>query len=225
MLLGWLMPNCVFFRRDPPQGKRGLSAGRGFTVIELIVVVAAVVTVTSLALPIYRATVEKRQVTSGAEQIKSFLSMAQLLAVKRNKFVNVSYRVNPRYDASDPEDYKWCLGMVEHDTADGALNNGSCDCNRGSESECRVGAAQHVYLSSSLPYQDLLLQDSMDDGVSLVYEPIRGGMAGFSGAANIQLLSDHGSYALNVDIAPTGRITVCSDTSRAELKVPGVEGC
>ena len=84
------MPSPALKGRDPQQGKKGFSTNKGFTVIELMISIAVLAIITSLALPSYRAIIEKRQVTSGAEQLTAFLSAAQMEAVKRNQPVAIA---------------------------------------------------------------------------------------------------------------------------------------
>ncbi|MCH8227528.1 MAG: prepilin-type N-terminal cleavage/methylation domain-containing protein, partial [Proteobacteria bacterium] len=72
-------------RRDPHRKGKGIPASDGFTVIELMLVLVVVGSIVALALPSYSTVLEKRQVTSGAEQLSAFLSTAQLEAVKRNE--------------------------------------------------------------------------------------------------------------------------------------------
>ena len=67
------MPSQAQTRRDPQKGKKGFSTNKGFTVIELMIGIAVVAIIASLALPSYRAIIEKRQVTSAAEQLTAFL--------------------------------------------------------------------------------------------------------------------------------------------------------
>ena len=79
------MPIRAQTRRDPQKGKNGFSAVKGFTLIELMIALGIIAIITSLALPSYRTIIEKRQVTSGAEQLAAFLSSAQMESVKRSR--------------------------------------------------------------------------------------------------------------------------------------------
>ena len=78
------MPTKAQTRRDPQKGKKGFSANKGFTLIELMIGLAVLAIIASLALPSYRSIIEKRQVTSGAEQFAAFFSTVKGQAVKRN---------------------------------------------------------------------------------------------------------------------------------------------
>ena len=55
------MPSRALSRRDPQNGKNGFSIARGFTVIEMMIALAVLAIITSLALPSYRALLEKRE--------------------------------------------------------------------------------------------------------------------------------------------------------------------
>jgi prepilin-type N-terminal cleavage/methylation domain-containing protein len=217
------MPRHALSRRDPQNGKNGFSRTNGFTVIELMIALGIIAIITTLALPSYRMIIEKRQVTRAAEEIKSFLTAAQLEAVKRNEYVAVSFR-------GDAE--AWCLGMTAVPaSANPAGADYSCDCSvdlvetPDSDAICTVDGAVRIYQSSTLSYDEVLVDGSIVDGETFVFDAIRG-FAAFPGdTINFQLLSDDGNYALNVNTTATGRVNVCSDTTRASKKVPGYDPC
>jgi len=63
---------------------------------------------------------------------------------------------------------------------------------------------------------------------AFVFDPVRGMMVDFTDVATFQLLSQpDNTYALNVQIGPTGRVSICSDTGRAAdgRQVPGYDPC
>lgn len=220
------MPSCALSRRDPPNGKNGFSTSKGFTIIEFMVALGVLAIITSLALPSYRALFEKRQVTSAAEQLGAFLSSAQLESVKRNQRVAVSYAF------SDLDE--WCLGMVSgqdscvcsYDPGTGAVDEANT---------CEVDGSERVFIPSNLKIttdnasrKGSLAAIAGDEDSAFVFDPIRGMMEDFTDGAIFQLLSQPDNlYALNVQIVPTGRVTICSDTSRAAdgREVPGYEPC
>jgi type IV fimbrial biogenesis protein FimT len=218
------MPSRALSRRDPPNGKNGFSIARGFTVIEMMIALAVLAIITSLALPSYRAILEKRQVTSGAQQIAAFLSAAQLEAVKRNERVAVSY------DFTDKGD--WCIGMV--------VDADSCVCSYDPDlgdvdgsNTCVVDDSPRVFIPSNLK---ITMDNTESKGAlaaiagdaAFVFDPIRGMMEDFSDGATFQFLSrPENLYALNVRIGPTGRVSICSDTTRSAdgKQVSGYKPC
>lgn len=212
ILLGTDMITSELFRRDPRRGKKefsALEANRGFTVVELMVVVGVIAIVASLALPSYRTLIEKRQVTSGAQQIGAFLSAAQLEAVKRNEIVAVHYEFTEEGD--------WCIGAV--------LGAEDCICSDDPDvSTCEIDGGERVMVPANLNYEEALV--GMDGDGVFVIDPVRGMMVDFTDGPTFWLLSTpEASYALNITMNPTGRVSICSDPSRADNAVPGFDEC
>jgi len=215
-------------RRDPQKGKKEFSTHKGFTVIELMIAVAVVAIIASLALPSYRTLIEKRHVTSSAQQVAAFLSSAKMEAVKHNQ--------NVRLSSNDTAD-TWCLGFASY--AANADPGDACDCteidpmaldacvienldNSGQQLRVLNGAAlgTKVKLSGIVP-------DNTDDVVSI--DPLRG-MVTVNNVVvkwplEVRLASGEDTYALNVRVSPTGRVTMCSDMDRTDLAVPGYDDC
>lgn len=210
------MPSNALTRRDPPLGKNGFSNVQGFTLIELLVVLAVVAIITTLALPSYRAIMEKRQVTSGAQQLAAFVSSAQLEAVKRNQ------RVAVRYDFTDSGD--WCLGIVNEDSAGWDADDG-CTCSADPDvNTCTLDDADRVMVPDNLNYNEALETIVGQDDSFYVIDPVRGMMEDFTDVVSFEFVSKpEQSYALNVEVAPTGRVRICSDSG--DQKVPGFDEC
>ncbi|MBT8060916.1 MAG: GspH/FimT family pseudopilin [Gammaproteobacteria bacterium] len=210
------MPNPALDRREPQQGKNGFSNDKGFTVIELMIAIAVLAIVTSLALPSYRTIIEKRQVTSGAEQIKAFMSAAQLESVRRNQPVSVNYEWNGG---------SWCMGMR---TAE-AVADADCDCTISDPTNndaCAIDGALRVVNYGDVTYPEALQSSSSLGGAddNLVFDPVRGLILNAE-TANMELISDDATYALDVQVLPTGRMNVCNDTVAASSSVPRFESC
>jgi len=213
------MPSCALSRRDPPNGKNGFSKPLGFSIIELLIGVAVLAIVASLALPSYRAIIEKRKVTSAAEQAMAFLSSAQMESVKRNQIVAVNFAT---YTVGGTE--LWCLGMIAGDD-----ESVDCDCTQANS--CSVDGAERTFHSSSLGYPGWA--SSIDSEATefggedniVLFDPVRGLRLGLE-VADLKLISpDQSMYALNIGLSPTGRVKICSDASRGSKMVPGYEEC
>jgi prepilin-type N-terminal cleavage/methylation domain-containing protein len=230
-------------RRDPQKGKKEFSTHRGFTLIELMVVIAIVAIITSFALPSYRTLLEKRQVTSGAHQISAFLSSAKMEAVKRNEKVAISTFV----DANE-----WCMGYVAYD-ANEVDDDAACDCKLTiptAAGACAVddfGDGTMVLRvlrntqPDNWPSPDLVNKpDHLNKPVEItsidlgggdnvvIFDPIRGMLVADDTVAmplEMKMLSKQEAYGLNVQLTVTGRVTVCSDTSTAVYPVPGYDEC
>ena len=210
------MPSHALTRRDPPQGKNGFSNIQGFTLIELMVVLAVVAIITTLALPSYRAIIEKRQVTSGAQQLAAFVSSAQLEAVKRNQ------RVAVRYDFTDSGN--WCLGIVNEEAA-GWNDLSGCTCSADHDTNtCTLDDADRVMVPDNLSYNEAFEAIVGQEDSFYVIDPVRGMMEDFTDVVSFEFVSKpENTYALNVEVAPTGRVRICSDSG--DQKVPGFDEC
>lgn len=200
-------------RRDPQKGENGFSKLKGFTLIELMLVIAVVAIITSFALPSYRTLMEKRQVTSGAEQLGAFLSVVQLEAVKRNQFVGVKY--------SRTDSDSWCVGMVV--VADPSTNT-PCDCTAAvsAADACKIDGQLRVFTGANLNFPGVLNGTSGDG--AFVFDPVRGLMVDHTDNAVLELLSEDATFALNVQVSATGRVKICNDVSAA-TNVPGFKPC
>jgi len=198
--------------------KDGPFNGKGLTLVELLVTVAVVAIITTLALPSYRALIEKRYVTSGAQQLAAFVSSAQLEAVKRNENVALDYFHNGDADAP-----AWCVG-VEAVGVSRNLNPADCDCSV-NPSECTLDGVTPRYLAQDSFERGDTLVAVVGDG-DFVIDRVRGLMAEVDDEVTFQFLSQPGHlYALNVVVGPTGRVRICSDSDRAERPVPGFSPC
>jgi prepilin-type N-terminal cleavage/methylation domain-containing protein len=218
-------------RRDSQKGKKDFSRHQGFTIIELMVVIAIVAVITAFALPSYRTLIEKRQVTSGAEQISAFLSAAQMEAIKRNEQIAI-WR-----DLAEE-----CMGFYSYDPAN---PRNDCDCTLNdpdATDACAIdelgdGAmGLHVLNKSQLnsnsnplnkPFQITAINLGGGDEL-VIFDPVRGMLVPDDRVLmplEVKLLSKHETYALNVQLAATGRVTVCSDMTVADIKVPSYDEC
>jgi type IV fimbrial biogenesis protein FimT len=85
---------------------------RGFTVIELMIVVAIAAILASLAAPSFRSLLDRQRVRSAAANLSADIQYARSEAVRKNAPVTVSFSAD-----SSP----WCYGIASDSTA--------CDCN------------------------------------------------------------------------------------------------
>lgn len=209
------MTNRALVRRDPQKGKKGFSKTRGFTLIELMVVVAVMAIIASLALPSYRTIIEKRAVVSGANQVKAFITQAQMTSIKRNEFVAVNFE-----SWTNSGETSWCVGVASSENSDV-----SCNCR--TESSCLIDGEEKVINSSDLNRPNILsdvIEVNGDDN-NLVFDPIRGLVLG-NETLQVQLVSpDQNTYALNVDVGVTGRVSICTDSLRSNYDAPGFRPC
>ncbi len=202
-------------------------ANRGFTIIELMIVVVIVAIGVALAVPTYQNIVQKRQVTSAAEQIAAFLALAQGEAVKRNEVVVVSV------ERDNSDGAVWCVGAMIK-TAD----DDHCDCESTSASDDNfcdfitdgVGAPQ---LINQVGFQSFTMSGSAVGGTAsndfnFNFDPIRGIKVLDNGSAdgnlhNVTLISSNTNHSLRVGVSVTGRVRMCNPVSTKA--VPGFKPC
>lgn len=192
-----------------PRGQSlNLTRHRGFSLIELLMSVLLIAISAALAIPSYRDMVEKRQVTHGAEQLASFINLAQGAAMKSNEVITVSWS---RTDSDD-----WCVGAVSGDSA--------CNCtvtDTESDSFCKIGTQAFVIDNTSSKDRDIL--HSIDGDGSYAFDPVRGLLVDLDDSMTMELRSQSGDFRLNLVVNNTGRVILCSDS--ADHAVPGYEVC
>ena len=205
---------------------KGRPGSRGFTILELMIVLVVVAIGVALAVPTYERTMQKRAVTNAAESIAAFLALAQGEAIKRNEVVAVSVKRNTAGTS-------WCLGAMIRTAA-----TDHCDC----ESTTTTDADYCDFNTNGAGAPQLINQVEFDrftmtsarsgatasNDFNFNFDPVRGTKALDSGLIDgnshqVTLVSENSKYSLLVDIAVTGRIRVCNpDTNK---KVPGFSSC
>jgi type IV fimbrial biogenesis protein FimT len=228
------MPIKAETRRDPQKGKKEFSTNKGFTLIELMITVGVLAVLMSLALPSYRTLIEKRQVTSGAQQFAAFISSAKMEAVMRNQNVRLSRKVT--------DDGSWCVGYASY--ASNAAPDAACDCTidvPSSDGACAVknldGSLPELRVFDDVRFNAIAKLNGVDvagasDSTKVVsFDPIRG-MLNIDGQVpsivhpiEVRLNSKNDVYAINVRVSPTGRVSMCSAAARGEYAVPGYDDC
>jgi prepilin-type N-terminal cleavage/methylation domain-containing protein len=231
------MPIKAETRRDPQKGKKEFSANKGFTLIELMIAVGVLAIIASLALPSYRAIIEKRQVTSSAEQFAAFFSTVKSVAVKRND--DIAMYPTPRPVSGDER----CLGFKEFDD-NATYVEQKCDCKLTDVSNanaCRVdlnndGAWQAneltVLRSTDLRKPEVITgieffdKDGGDaDTEFFIFDSVRGFIdVQVDNAASLTMSFESGDFALDVRIDRLGRTYMCSPQT-ATFPVPGYDQC
>jgi uncharacterized protein (TIGR02596 family) len=99
-----------------------VSPRKGFTLIEMMVVVAMIALITAAVAPMVFNTLVSTRLTSAGETLAGQLSLAQQIAVSRNQTVEVRFYqyVDPESPGSKPA-YR-ALAIMQASSADGATN-------------------------------------------------------------------------------------------------------
>lgn len=168
-------------------------ASRGFSLIELMVVVAVLAILATIAAPNMADLIDRQRVVGAAEDIRGLLSLGRSEAIKQSTTVRASI-------VSGTGAY---VGLSHGDTCD----DNAADC---TISLAGVPVAKVVALSA-YPGVTLAQTDGAPD--SIIFTS-RGVPATLDDSTTISLTSARGS-TLNVVVNPIGRVSICApDTGK-----------
>lgn len=169
----------------------------GFTLVELMIVVAVVAVLAALALPSFRDYFDKAQVRGAADGLVTMIVDARGESVKRNRDVNISFTGNSSV---------WCAGANgagEPATAGDPVLPGAATCNCSVANACDVGGREMVVKSSDYK------------GVTVVALPAafvfssQFGTVSPLGTTSLTLNSPTSKFQLSLVTSPLGQTSVC----------------
>lgn len=176
---------------------RSAQAIRGFTLIELMIVVAIIAIIAAMAVPAFNGLVAKNKVKAAAEDIYGLVLQGKSEAPIRD--LDISVNTKP---AATP----WCVGI--------SLAS-SCDCTNTTSCVLPVGATDVVQVVNGDEHPDVTLSaPSAEAGVT--FSKIRG-------TASVYAITvTSGVWELSVDVSADGRVRLCNPNDN---NIPGYEGC
>ena len=197
------------------QFSRGLE--HGFTLIELMTVVVIVAIIVALAVPTYKASIEKRRVVSAAEGIASFIGLTRGEAIKRSEKVSLSW------SSLGGHDVNWCIGA--------ALT--TCDCTETDPTEadfCSIDSIPYRLTQSDFADMSFEFLHMQPIASSFAFDPIRGIPVDIADAETVDgdwliyIHSDAGTqiggkrlFELQLSFNATGKMSICADDDRARI--------
>lgn len=174
------------------------TSTRGFTLIELMIVVAVTGVVMTSAVPSLGSLIDTRRIDGAASQLASDLQFARAEAVSRNQAVRVSFQPDAGVAA--------CY-MVHTGSAD------QCQCSASGSARCD-GDAQAIKAVVLDAEQRISLHANVD---SVLFDPVHGTA---SPAATLRISGAQGrtvQHAVNI----MGRVRSCSP----QATVSGYRAC
>lgn len=185
---------------------------RGFTLVELMVVVAIVAILAVMAAPSYRDMIDRMRVRSAADDVMSVLATARAGAVK----VGLDTVVTATSGSS------WCVGATSATVPTGGNAAGAptaCTCSNaatclvaGEQVAVPVGKHVGVGMASGAGF-------TFDGKLGTV---LTGGVIA-AAATPIVLRSPSGKYDVRVGVTPLGQATSCTPSGKPAMS--GISPC
>lgn len=164
---------------------RSLKAEEGFTLIEMMTVIAILGILLAIAAPSFTAYFEKYRAKRAAETINAFFVNAKSEAAKRNTSVRAVFTVSGGGAT-------WCGGLTTGTT---------CTCT--TAGSCQLDSVDRVI--SSADYKDVSLSPTV---TAFAFNSDRGTTT----SGNVEVTSANGKK-LQVKMSGRGRIKICSPST------------
>lgn len=172
---------------------------RGFTLIELMIVVALVAIVLALAAPSFTTTLAKKRMEGVASELGTDMQYARSEAVQRNAPIRVIVGSG-------------CYTIHTVGTTD------ATGC-------AALGTGAVALKSVTLPAGTASLAFTSNNGKAFIeFDPVRGMAADATGAdssGHVTVSSSAGSWQLRADVTAMGRVKSCSPNN----SIPGMPAC
>lgn len=169
-----------------------LPSPKGFTLIELMVAIAILGILVTLAAPSFNSFIDKYRVKRAADTVSAFLINTKSEAIKRNTAVSAVFNTAGA---------TWCVGMT---------TTATCDCT--AANACLIDGTERVVRGSD--YRNVALAVTATDS-TFTFKPLRGTTADVAG--NAEVTSADGLKVRVVVKNTTGRIRLCSPSGSGNI--------
>lgn len=169
------------------------QTSKGFTLVELMVVIAVVAILAVVAMPSYRELMDNYRVRKAGEDVISLIANARSGAVKLHRQVNVSF---PTAGTG------WCAGANAGGAPTGGAQAGAAAaCNCTTASACTVAAEELVIPVGKHPGV------SLGAGSTVVFNGVTGATVGLAGGT-VTLDSPLNKFTATVTVTPLGQASL-----------------
>ena len=196
---------------NPYRFGRAVRRQSGFTLVELMIVVAVVILLLVIAVPSFAKFIDRSRLKGAAEAIVSMIGSARTASVQRNRDVAISF------GGSSPA---WCVGAngaTDPGTKGDAVSTATaCDCT--TSSNCTVGTMSNFTIDSS-NYNSVTMGTQPS---SFTFDSKLGTVSDLS-SPSVTLTSPAGAYKLTLTVAPLGQPSLCVPSGSPSI--PGYSSC
>lgn len=167
---------------------------RGFTLIEVLITIAVLAILVSIAAPSFFETIERRKLEGAAEELYSYLQFARSESIKRATDVRVHF--------TNTSGTAWCYGLSV-----------GIACNCTVANSCAIDGVSKMVNQDNHPGITMNGSTQPFSG-SFAFDNRRGTITGGGGGVTFV-----NSYAIRVKVSGLGRIKICrnDDTSFPDL--------
>lgn len=181
---------------------------RGFTLVELMITIAVLAILISLAAPSLSDTLDKRRIIGAAEAIYSQMQFARSEAIKSGRDIKLSYTSGTT----------WCSGMREDDGT-------TCNCtqtNPTNSAACAIlgdGSTRVLKTLSVSNFENISLAVQDVNGVAattprLEFDNVRATLdTGAGDVRRVLVTSTQSARTIRVDVNLIGRVSMCSPSA------------
>ncbi|MFC1748705.1 GspH/FimT family pseudopilin [Pseudomonadota bacterium] len=203
----------------------------GFTLIELMVTLAVLAIIATLAVPSMQSFFDKRHVIEAAEDLYSNIQQARSEAIARNQLVALRFSENnsttwvygistngactPTETLSDLGSGSPCVLVV--DDGDGILDDGTGTID---------SADVVLYRFPSTDYQNVTMDMPVMPNFNkqIAFDPTRGVLVSAMNPPEL-LLTSSGGYQMKVKISQLGQVRICSPSGNNHVPGYTSNGC
>lgn len=168
---------------------------KGFTLIELMVVIAVVTILAIAAAPTYTALLDRYRVNKAAEDVISVISNARAGSMKLHRQVNVKVATGAN----------WCVGANAATLPTSGAKAGSANaCSCATPSGCSVEGEQLVIPAGRHAGVSLTNASSGLTGTGLVFDGMVGATTSLA-SQSLSLQSPRGMFTVAITVTPLGQ--------------------
>ena len=188
---------------------RAANPPRGFTLIELMVVLAILLVLALIAMPSFSDFFERNRVRGAATEVIAVIDNARAEAVKNDLDVNI---------AMIGSGTAWCVGAnAATIPTPGNPPDVAVACNCTDTAQCQVSGMRLAMDVGAFP--DVAVGDVPDP---LVFDSTLGAIVPLGGRV-VTLTSPKGKYDVTIEVNGLGQARMCTPTGKPEMS--GIKPC